>query len=69
MDRIRKGDTVVVIAGEDKGKRGKVLRVLHEDGPRGRREGGDGQAPHQARRRRTRRAASSRRRARSTSRT
>ena len=28
MDRIRKGDTVVIIAGKDKGKRGKVLRVL-----------------------------------------
>src|SRR5438105_4241779 len=27
MDRIRKGDTVVVIAGKEKGKRGKVLRV------------------------------------------
>ena len=28
MDRIRKGDTVVVIAGKEKGKRGKVLRVV-----------------------------------------
>ena len=27
MDRVRKGDTVVVIAGKEKGKRGKVLRV------------------------------------------
>ena len=27
---VRKGDTVVVIAGKDKGKRGKVLRVLTE---------------------------------------
>ena len=27
MDRVRKGDTVVVIAGKDKGKSGKVLRV------------------------------------------
>lgn len=26
--KVRKGDTVVVIAGTDKGKRGKVLRVL-----------------------------------------
>lgn len=26
--RIRKGDTVVVIRGEDKGRRGKVTRVL-----------------------------------------
>jgi large subunit ribosomal protein L24 len=30
MDRIRKGDTVVVIAGKNKGNRGKVLRVLHK---------------------------------------
>jgi large subunit ribosomal protein L24 len=28
MKRIRKGDTVVVIAGKEKGKRGKVLRIL-----------------------------------------
>jgi large subunit ribosomal protein L24 len=28
MERIRKGDLVVVIAGKEKGKRGKVLRVL-----------------------------------------
>ena len=28
MDRVRTGDMVVVIAGKDKGKRGKVLRVL-----------------------------------------
>ena len=28
MDRVRTGDTVIVIAGKDKGKRGKVLRVL-----------------------------------------
>ena len=32
MKRIRKGDTVVVIAGKEKGKRGKVLRVLHKTG-------------------------------------
>ena len=30
MDRVRKGDTVVVIAGKEKGKRGKVLRVDHK---------------------------------------
>ena len=29
--RIRKGDTVVVISGRDKGKTGKVLQVLPED--------------------------------------
>jgi large subunit ribosomal protein L24 len=28
MNKIRKGDDVVVIAGKDKGKRGTVLRVL-----------------------------------------
>ena len=32
MDRVRRGDTVVVIAGKDKGKRGKVLRILHKTG-------------------------------------
>jgi large subunit ribosomal protein L24 len=30
--RILKGDTVVVITGKDRGKRGKVMRVLHEQG-------------------------------------
>lgn len=29
--RIRKGDTVVVITGTDKGKQGEVLRVLPKD--------------------------------------
>jgi large subunit ribosomal protein L24 len=28
MQKIRKGDAVVVIAGKNKGKRGKVMRVL-----------------------------------------
>ncbi|MGB5473066.1 MAG: 50S ribosomal protein L24 [Gammaproteobacteria bacterium] len=28
MNRIRKGDEVIVIAGRDKGKRGNVLRVM-----------------------------------------
>ena len=28
--RIRKGDTVIVISGKDKGKTGKVMRVLTE---------------------------------------
>jgi large subunit ribosomal protein L24 len=32
MDRVRKGDTVVIIAGKEKGKRGKVLRVIHKTG-------------------------------------
>jgi large subunit ribosomal protein L24 len=31
MDRVRKGDMVVVIAGKEKGKRGKVLRVLRKN--------------------------------------
>ena len=32
MDRVRKGDTVIVISGKNKGQRGKVLRVLHKTG-------------------------------------
>ena len=28
MNRIRKGDDVIVIAGKDKGKRGSVLRIM-----------------------------------------
>jgi large subunit ribosomal protein L24 len=28
MNRIKKGDDVIVIAGKDKGKRGSVMRVL-----------------------------------------
>jgi large subunit ribosomal protein L24 len=30
--KIKKGDTVVVIAGDEKGKSGKVLQVLPETG-------------------------------------
>ena len=30
--RIRKGDTVIVTTGRDKGKQGEVLRVLREEG-------------------------------------
>src|SRR5438105_2123623 len=30
MERIRKGDLVEVIAGKEKGKRARVLRVLHK---------------------------------------
>lgn len=30
MRRLRKGDLVVVISGDDKGKQGKVVRVLPE---------------------------------------
>ncbi|HKJ22729.1 MAG TPA: 50S ribosomal protein L24 [Gammaproteobacteria bacterium] len=32
MNKIKKGDEVVVIAGKDKGKRGTVTRVLPGDG-------------------------------------
>jgi large subunit ribosomal protein L24 len=32
MPQIRKGDTVEVIAGKDKGKQGKVVEVLTEKG-------------------------------------
>ena len=31
MNKIRKGDQVVVVTGKDKGKRGSVLRVLADD--------------------------------------
>ncbi|MEM7196342.1 MAG: 50S ribosomal protein L24 [Pseudomonadota bacterium] len=31
MQRIKKGDDVVVLAGRDKGKRGNVLQVLDSD--------------------------------------
>jgi large subunit ribosomal protein L24 len=31
MQKIRKGDDVMVVAGKDKGKRGTVLRILDED--------------------------------------
>jgi large subunit ribosomal protein L24 len=30
--RLQKGDTVVVISGKDKGKKGKVMRLFNEDG-------------------------------------
>ena len=32
MTHVRKGDTVVVIAGKERGKRGKVLRVIPDKG-------------------------------------
>ena len=31
MNKIRKGDEVVVIAGKDKGRRGAVIKVLEND--------------------------------------
>jgi large subunit ribosomal protein L24 len=30
ISHVRKGDTVMVVAGKDRGKRGKVLRVIPE---------------------------------------
>jgi large subunit ribosomal protein L24 len=32
MAQLRKGDTVEVVAGKEKGKRGKVLEILREKG-------------------------------------
>ena len=32
MNRIKKGDDVIVIAGRDKGRRGTVLKLIAEDG-------------------------------------
>jgi large subunit ribosomal protein L24 len=29
--KIRKGDEVIVISGKDKGKRGTVVKILHDD--------------------------------------
>ena len=31
MNKIRKGDTVIVLAGRDKGKTGEVLKILSND--------------------------------------
>lgn len=31
MKKIRKGDTVIVLTGRDKGRRGTVIRVLDDD--------------------------------------
>jgi len=31
VNRLRKGDEIIVIAGRDKGKRGRVLRLVGED--------------------------------------
>jgi large subunit ribosomal protein L24 len=32
MERVKKGDLVVILAGKDRQKRGKILRVFPEDG-------------------------------------
>ena len=55
MNRIRKGDQVIVIAGADKGKKGEVVRVARRQG-RGP-EHQHHQAPHQAESRRPARPA------------
>tara|TARA_B100000401_G_C52765302_1_gene700342 strand:+ start:180 stop:497 length:318 start_codon:yes stop_codon:yes gene_type:complete len=31
MHKIKKGDSVIVIAGKDKGKKGEVVRLLHNN--------------------------------------
>ena len=33
MERIRKGDLVQVIAGKEKGKRGRVVKIIHKSNP------------------------------------
>ena len=63
---IKSGDTVMVIAGADKGKTGRVLRVLTGQGPRGRRRHQPRVEARAARASATRRAAASRRTRRST---
>jgi len=32
MDKIRKGDTIQVVKGKDKGKKGRVMRIIPETG-------------------------------------
>ena len=46
MNRIRKGDQVIVIAGADKGKTGEVVRVARRQSRRPERQ--YHQAPHQS---------------------
>ncbi len=46
MNRIKKGDEVIVSAGKDKGKRGDVVRVAGDKGRRVERE--HDEAPYQA---------------------
>ena len=29
--KIKKGDTILIISGDDKGRKGKVLKVLHSN--------------------------------------
>ena len=57
---IRKNDNVLVITGKDRGKRGRVLKVLPDEEPPDRRRREPDQAPHEAEpAARTSRAASS----------
>ena len=44
--KIKKNDQVLVIAGKDRGAKGKVLRVLPAQELRDRRAGEHGEAPH-----------------------
>jgi hypothetical protein len=67
--RIKKNDTVMVIAGRERGKTGKVLRVDTGEGAGAHRAAQPRQAPSEAARRPSRRPASSRRKRRFTSRT
>ena len=46
--RVRKGDTVEVLSGKNRGKRGQVMRVVPCEGNRRRRRGEHGQAAHEA---------------------
>jgi large subunit ribosomal protein L24 len=48
LARIRKGDTVVVISGKDKGKTGRVMGIDLERPARARRGDQHREAPHQA---------------------
>ena len=46
--KIKKGDTVQVLSGKDRGKQGRVIEARPSDAPRHRREPERRQAPHQA---------------------
>ena len=45
MQKIRKGDKVVVLAGKDKGRTGEVLQVMPKEDTRARARRQHGQAP------------------------
>ena len=46
--RVRKGDTVEVLSGKNRGKRGQVMRAIPSEGQGRRGRGEHVQAPHQA---------------------